>query len=464
MNEHDSERIAGLLEADGLVADRRRRRRRRRGAQHVLHPGERRQQALRHPRPPEVGQGPRARTCRSSWPAAWPRRTGTGHPGAGAATSTWCSAPTTCTGPPSCCTQSRRRGPLDRRDPRGDGARRPRRVPLGAAGAARGAGYAAWVTIQIGCDNSCAFCIVPGGAGPGDQPAVRRHRRRGRAAGRRRRHRGHAARPEREQLRPRPRPRRPPGRRRRRGCARCSPSCCGRSARSTGIRRVRYTSPHPKDLRPETIAAMAETPEVCEHLHLPLQSGSDRVLAAMHRGYTAERYLERLAAARAAIADLAVTTDIIVGLPRRDRRRLRAHPRGGGRGRLRQRLHVHLHAPAGHRGGRAGRRLRRPRGGRPSASTASRSSSSARRWPGTRPASAGSRRSLVEGPSRKDPAVLTGRTRQNKLVHFASRRRSGPAPTPRCGSPAPRPTTCAATWSRSPPGAAHKTRLPLLVG
>ena len=82
-----------------------------------------------------------------------------------------------------------------------------------------------------------------------------------------------------------------------------------------GIRRVRYTSPHPKDLRPETIAAMAEVPEVCEHLHLPLQAGSDRVLAAMHRGYTAERYLERLAAARAAMPDLAVTTDIIVGFP-----------------------------------------------------------------------------------------------------------------------------------------------------
>ena len=82
-----------------------------------------------------------------------------------------------------------------------------------------------------------------------------------------------------------------------------------------GIRRVRFTSPHPKDLRPETISAMSDTPEVCEHLHLPLQSGSDRVLAAMHRGYTAERYLERLAAARAGIDDLAVTTDLIVGFP-----------------------------------------------------------------------------------------------------------------------------------------------------
>src|SRR2546430_1109572 len=82
-----------------------------------------------------------------------------------------------------------------------------------------------------------------------------------------------------------------------------------------GIRRVRFTSPHPKDLRPETIAAMAETPAVCEHLHLPLQAGGNRTLAAMHRGYTAERYLEKLAAARAEIDDLAVTTDLIVGFP-----------------------------------------------------------------------------------------------------------------------------------------------------
>ena len=82
-----------------------------------------------------------------------------------------------------------------------------------------------------------------------------------------------------------------------------------------GIGRVRFTSPHPKDLRPETIEAMAETPAVCEQLHLPLQSGSDKVLRAMRRGYTARRYLERLAEARAAVEDLAVTTDVIVGFP-----------------------------------------------------------------------------------------------------------------------------------------------------
>ena len=68
-------------------------------------------------------------------------------------------------------------------------------------------------------------------------------------------------------------------------------------------------------MRAETFAAMAETPAVCEHLHYPLQAGSDRVLAAMHRGYTAERYLDRLAEARRAVPDLAVSTDIIVGFP-----------------------------------------------------------------------------------------------------------------------------------------------------
>jgi len=85
-----------------------------------------------------------------------------------------------------------------------------------------------------------------------------------------------------------------------------------------GIERVRFTSPHPKDLRPETIEAMASEKAVCPHLHFPLQSGSDRVLGLMRRGYTAQRYLERLRAARAAVPDLAVTTDIIVGFPGED--------------------------------------------------------------------------------------------------------------------------------------------------
>src|SRR3954447_17411123 len=164
--------------------------------------------------------------------------------------------------------------------------------------------WAAWVTIQIGCDNSCAFCIVPSVRGreisrPFDE-IVREVERLaadgvvevtllgqnvnsyGRDLTRRR--------PMFAEL-------------------------LTAVGAVDGIRRVRYTSPHPKDLRPETSAAMAATPTVCEHLHLPLQSGSDRVLAAMHRGYTAERYLAKLAAARDAVPDLAVTTDIIVGFP-----------------------------------------------------------------------------------------------------------------------------------------------------
>jgi tRNA-2-methylthio-N6-dimethylallyladenosine synthase len=172
--------------------------------------------------------------------------------------------------------------------------------------ARRDVDHAAWVTIQIGCDNSCAFCIVP---------AVR-----GREVSRRM---GDIVR-EVEELA---------------DDGVVEITLLGQNVNSygrdlgagqyrpqfadllraidavDGIERVRFTSPHPKDLRPETIAAMAECDSVCEHLHLPLQAGSDRTLARMHRGYTAERYLQRLAAARAAIPDLAVTTDIIVGFP-----------------------------------------------------------------------------------------------------------------------------------------------------
>ena len=82
-----------------------------------------------------------------------------------------------------------------------------------------------------------------------------------------------------------------------------------------GIWRVRYTSPHPKDMRADVIAAMAECPEVCEHLHLPAQSGSTRVLKAMRRTYGRERYLDLVARLREAIPDLSLTTDLIVGFP-----------------------------------------------------------------------------------------------------------------------------------------------------
>jgi tRNA-2-methylthio-N6-dimethylallyladenosine synthase len=82
-----------------------------------------------------------------------------------------------------------------------------------------------------------------------------------------------------------------------------------------GIQRIRFTSPHPKDFRDPVIAAMAECAAVCEHVHLPLQSGSSRLLKAMRRTYTRERYLALAEKMRAAIPDLAFGTDIIVGFP-----------------------------------------------------------------------------------------------------------------------------------------------------
>jgi tRNA-2-methylthio-N6-dimethylallyladenosine synthase len=166
--------------------------------------------------------------------------------------------------------------------------------------------HSAWVTIQIGCDNKCAFCIVP---------SVR-----GREVSRRM---GDIVREVEQQVADGVREVTLLGQNvnsygRDLGSGQYSPRFADllRALDAIdGLARIRYTSPHPKDLRSETIAAMAECDAVCEHLHLPLQSGSDRTLARMHRGYTAERYLARLAEARAAIPDLAVTTDIIVGFP-----------------------------------------------------------------------------------------------------------------------------------------------------
>jgi tRNA-2-methylthio-N6-dimethylallyladenosine synthase len=267
--------------------------------------------------------------------------------------------------------------------------------------------YSAWVTIQIGCDNSCAFCIVPAVRGrevskPFDAVVA-----------------------EVEALAQ---------------SGTVEVTLLGQNVNSygrditkrgplfaellravaavDGIRRVRFTSPHPKDLRPETIEAMASTPEVCNHLHLPLQAGSDRTLAAMRRGYTAERYLTRLRRARAEIDDLAVTTDLIVGFP----------------GETDDDFERTLGVVAEAEYDSAYTFVFSPR-------------------PGTRAAEMGTvfvppevvaerfarlkvvvdrsalakhdaRRGrleevLVEGPSKRDPSVLAGRTRQNKLIHFA---------------------------------------------
>nr|MBA3510225.1 tRNA (N6-isopentenyl adenosine(37)-C2)-methylthiotransferase MiaB [Thermoleophilaceae bacterium] len=82
-----------------------------------------------------------------------------------------------------------------------------------------------------------------------------------------------------------------------------------------GIDRIRYTSPHPKDMREDVIRAHAELESVCEHIHLPLQAGSSRVLKAMRRTYDRGRYMDRVAMIRDVLPDVALTTDIIVGFP-----------------------------------------------------------------------------------------------------------------------------------------------------
>ena len=163
--------------------------------------------------------------------------------------------------------------------------------------------FQAWVQISMGCNSMCSYCIVPAVRGrevtrrPGEVLAeIDAARARGRAG-------GDAARPERQLVRARP-----SGRPRLRELLRACDAV-------DGIERIRFTSPHPKDFRRPVIEAMAERAAVCEHAHLPLQSGSTRILKTMRRTYSRERYLRLVDELRAAIPDLALTTDIIVGFP-----------------------------------------------------------------------------------------------------------------------------------------------------
>ena len=174
--------------------------------------------------------------------------------------------------------------------------------------ARREVAHHAWVSVSVGCDNTCSFCIVPLVRGP------QRSRPLGEILaevqglagegvievtllgqnvntyGRDVTIPGHPARP-----------------------------LFGALLRAVndvvGIRRIRFTSPHPHHFTPDVVEAMAECENVCEHIHFPLQSGSDRVLGMMRRSYRAGRYLEWLDRIREAVPGIAVTTDIIVGFP-----------------------------------------------------------------------------------------------------------------------------------------------------
>ena len=184
-----------------------------------------------------------------------------------------------------------------------------------------------------------------------------------------------------------------------------------------GVERIRYTSPHPKDIREDVIRAHAELPSVCEHIHLPLQSGSSRVLKAMRRTYNKERYLDRVAMIRELAPDCAITTDIIVGFPSESDDDFEEtmevveqvrydsaftfvfSPRRGT-------LAAELEDVLPHE-------VKRERMGRLVEAVQQHGAERAQRFVGR------TMEVLVEGPSRTDPSRLRGRIRHNKTVHFA---------------------------------------------
>ena len=174
--------------------------------------------------------------------------------------------------------------------------------------AAREDDFRAWVSVSVGCDNACTFCIVPLVRGAqrsrplGDILAeVQGLARRGvveitllgqnvNAYGRDLTTPDRSGRPLFADL-------------------------LRRVNEVEGLRRIRFTSPHPHDFTQDVIAAMAESENVCEHIHFPLQSGSDRVLKAMRRSYRRDRYLGWLDRIRQAVPGIAISTDVIVGFP-----------------------------------------------------------------------------------------------------------------------------------------------------
>jgi tRNA-2-methylthio-N6-dimethylallyladenosine synthase len=166
----------------------------------------------------------------------------------------------------------------------------------------------AWVSVSVGCDNRCTFCIVPLVRGP------QRSRALGDVLAEVQGLAGDGVLEVTllgQNVNTYGRDLTVPGSSRR--------ALFGDLLRAVdgveGIRRIRFTSPHPHDFTPDVIEAMAEGENVCEHIHFPLQSGSDRVLRRMRRSYRSARYLEWLERIRTRIPGIAVTTDIIVGFP-----------------------------------------------------------------------------------------------------------------------------------------------------
>jgi tRNA-2-methylthio-N6-dimethylallyladenosine synthase len=270
----------------------------------------------------------------------------------------------------------------------------------------------AWVQISVGCNCRCSYCIVPSTRGREvSRPAAELLEEVERLAadgvreitllGQNVNSYGRDLRPERTSF----------------------AELLGLLDAVPGIDRIRYTSPHPKDMREDVVRAHAELPSVCEHIHLPLQSGSSRILKAMRRTYTRERYLDRVALIREHVPDAAITTDIIVGFP------------GETEEDFRQTLEVC--EEVGYDG--AFTFIFSPRRGTEAATLEDgvahevkvermerlvevvqrRARERAQRFVGR------TVEVLVEGPSRTDPSRLRGRSRHNKVVNFAGLAEAG---------------------------------------
>lgn len=268
--------------------------------------------------------------------------------------------------------------------------------------------HSAWVTIMIGCDNACTFCIVPHVRGkeisrrPGDvlrevaglaADGVSEVTLLGQNV-------NSYGRDLRIDGRPRP----------------VFADLLRRVGEIEGIRRVRYTSPHPKDIREDVARAMAETPAVCEQLHLPLQSGSTRILRAMQRGYTPERFLDKLRMVESIVPGLATSTDIIVGFPGETEEDFRGTLDVVAEARF-DNAFMFIYSP------RPGTRAIEMDGAVDSEVARDRFRLLAElqkqiTLEKNNALVGDTLEVLVEGPSRKDPLVVTARTRTNKVVHL----------------------------------------------
>ncbi len=190
-----------------------------------------------------------------------------------------------------------------------------------------------------------------------------------------------------------------------------------------GIERVRYTSPHPKDMKEDVIRAHAECDSICEHIHLPLQSGSSPILKAMRRTYNRERYLDRVALIREHLPDVALTTDIIVGFPGETdadfEATLEVAETVGYDGAFTFVFSPRRGTEAAGLDGRVPHPVKKERMARLVEVVQRRARERAERFVGR------TMDVLVEGPSRTDPSRLRGRNRHNKAVNFEGTARPG---------------------------------------